>query len=62
MLEGVKESIVMSNEKDKLVVVKGLKKYMVISTKDVLLICPRNEKDVKAALADLGANNLIQYQ
>lgn len=62
LLDDVDNSMIMSNEKDKLMVVKGLKNYMVISTKDVLLICPRNEKDFKAALADLGANNLSQYQ
>lgn len=62
MLDQVSNSVVMSNEKDKLVVVKGLKDYMVISTKDVLMICPRNEKDFKAVLTDLVANNLIKFQ
>ncbi len=62
MIEGVEKSIIMSNEKDKLMIVKGLKDYMVISTKDVLMICPRQDKEFKAVLADLGINNLTKYQ
>ena len=62
LLDNVKNSMIMSNEKDKLMVVKGLDNYMVISTKDVLLVCPRDEQSIKAALADLGANDLAKFQ
>ncbi|MBR4802712.1 MAG: mannose-1-phosphate guanylyltransferase [Bacteroidales bacterium] len=61
MLEGVKDSIVVSAEKGKLVVVKGLEKFVVISTDDVLLVCPRDEKTIKAITADLAINNLSKY-
>ena len=61
MLEGVKNSIVASTEKGKLMVVKNLENYIVISTPDVLLICPKDEKQIKAITADLAINNLSDY-
>ena len=61
MLTDVKNSIVLTDEKDKLVVVKGMENYMIISTKDVLLVCPRDEKEFKALTAELAINNLSKY-
>ena len=61
MLDGVKNSIVASTEKGKLVVVKNLENYVVISTPDVLLVCPRDEKQLKAITAELAINNLSEY-
>lgn len=62
LVEETKNSILVTNEKDKLVVVKGLENYMVISTKDVLLVCPRGDKALKGILADLTINNLSDFQ
>ena len=45
----------------KLMVVKNLENFIVISTPDVLLICPRDEKQIKAITADLAINNLSDY-
>ncbi|MBO6222508.1 MAG: mannose-1-phosphate guanylyltransferase [Bacteroidales bacterium] len=61
MLNGVKNSIIVSAEKDKLMVVKGLENFIVISTSDVLLVCPRDEKQIKAVTADLAINNFGEY-
>ncbi|MBE6245212.1 MAG: mannose-1-phosphate guanylyltransferase [Bacteroidales bacterium] len=61
MLDGVKNSIVVSAEKEKLIVVKNLENFVVISTPDVLLVCPRDEKQLKAITADLAINNLSDY-
>jgi len=62
MLINTKDSIIVSNEKGKLVVVKGLQNYMVISTKDVLLVCPRDEKGFKEIFTDLAVKDLSNYQ
>lgn len=62
LIEDVDNSIIMSNEENKLMVVKGLKDYMIISTKDVLMVCPRADKDFKAILSDLVVNDLTKFQ
>ena len=54
--------VIVSNEDDKLVVVKGLKDYMVINTDDVLLVCPRDEVEFKNVITDLTVNEFNKYQ
>ena len=61
MLDKVKNSIIVSSDKNKLVVLNDLENYIVISTDDVLLVCPRDEKKIKALTADLAIHNLSQY-
>ena len=61
MMEEVRNCIVASTENGKLVVVKNLENFVVISTPDVLLVCPRDEKQLKAITADLAINNLSDY-
>jgi len=51
--EDVADSVVVSEDKNKLIAIKGLKKYLVINTPDVLMICPRNDKVVKQLITDL---------
>ena len=62
MLRNVSNSIVVSDEKSKLIVVQGLNNYMVINTKDVLMICPREESVFKSVLTDLSLEDFIKYQ
>ncbi|MPL94933.1 Mannose-1-phosphate guanylyltransferase RfbM [bioreactor metagenome] len=62
MVSDVKECIVVTQEKNKLVVLKGLDGYMVINTDDVLLICPRDEAAFKGILTDLPLNEFMKYQ
>jgi mannose-1-phosphate guanylyltransferase len=62
MVADVKDSIIFSQEKDKLVVINGLSEYMVVNTDDVLLICPRDESAFKSILTDLPLSEFIKYQ
>ena len=62
MIDKVEGSIIVSNEDDKLVVVKGLKDFMVINTDDVLLVCPRDAVRFKNVITDLTVNEFDKYQ
>ena len=57
----VKDSIIVSDDK-RLIVVKGLENYMIINTKDVLMICPRDGSSFKSVLTDLTIKELTKYQ
>jgi mannose-1-phosphate guanylyltransferase len=57
----VKDSIVIS-EDDKLIVAKGLENYLIINSKDALMICPRDDKSFKSILTDLTIKDLSKYQ
>ncbi len=61
LLEDVKGSIVVSTQQGKLVVAKGLENFMIVDTADVLLICPRNEKEFKALTAELALSDFSKY-
>ena len=52
-LEDVEDSVVISEDKNKLIAIKGLKDFLVINTPDALMICPRNEKTVKQLITDI---------
>jgi hypothetical protein len=58
----VSDSLILTENKEKLIVVKGLSNYMVVDTGDVLMICPRNEADFKNVITDLAVNELNRYQ
>ena len=45
MLYEVANSLVLSKDKDKLMVLRGLDNYLVVDTDNVLLICPKNEEE-----------------
>lgn len=62
LIEDVTNSIVISENKDKLVVVKGLNNFMVVNTKDVLMICPRDESSFKSITSQLPIKELNKYQ
>jgi mannose-1-phosphate guanylyltransferase len=62
LIDKVEGSIIVSSEEDKLVVVKGLKDYMVINTDDVLLVCPRDSVRFKNVITDLTLNEFDKYQ
>ena len=47
------ESLIISENRDKLMAVTGLKDFVVIDTDDVLLICPKNDKRVKDFISGL---------
>ena len=54
-------SIVYEGDSRKLVVVNGLKDYMVIDTADALMICPRDDAAVKDILVDLAVKDKESY-
>lgn len=62
LVDKVNNSIIVSSEKNKLVVANGLDNFMVINTDDVLLICPREESAFKSILTDLPLNEFVKYQ
>lgn len=47
------ESLIISEDTDKLMAVTGLKDFVVIDTRDVLLICPKSDKRVKDFISGL---------
>ncbi len=62
LLKNVKDSIVVSEEDNKVVIAAGLDNFMVINTDDVLLICPRDESLYKSLFTDLPLSELGKYQ
>jgi mannose-1-phosphate guanylyltransferase len=50
----VKNSLIMSDKKEKLIVVQGLDGYLVADSDDVLLICEKdNEKQFRSFVSDV---------
>jgi mannose-1-phosphate guanylyltransferase len=61
-LSDVCNSMINSDNQDKLIVVKGLDNYLVVDTNDVLMICPRNNEDgIKQTIADVLADDGIEF-
>ena len=61
ILGDVSGSIVISTDKKKLVIVKGLEDYMVVDSNNVLMVCPRQDDAVKEILVDLTAEDKGEY-
>ncbi|MBR5432714.1 MAG: mannose-1-phosphate guanylyltransferase [Bacteroidales bacterium] len=61
ILTKVSGSVIYEGDSKKLVVVKGLKDYMVIDTADALMICPRDDASVKEILVDLAVKDKESY-
>lgn len=62
LTEDVKGSMVLALHKDKLVAIKGLKDYIVIDSDDVLMICPREEKERKDFISKLSLPEFEKYR
>ena len=62
MIERTESSLILTTNKDKLMVIKGLDSYMVIDTPDVLLVCPKNETAFKDVITDLAVHEFNKYQ
>jgi mannose-1-phosphate guanylyltransferase len=57
-LSNVSNTMINSENKDKLIVIKGLSDYLVVDTNDVLMICPKNNEDViKQTISDVLTGN-----
>ena len=55
-------ALVISEDKDKLMAVSGLKDFIVIDTHDALLICPKSDKRVKDFISGLAMPGYEQYK
>ncbi|MBR4826744.1 MAG: mannose-1-phosphate guanylyltransferase [Bacteroidales bacterium] len=55
-------SVILSKGKGRLVAVKGLKDYLVVDIDDVLLICPREDKEFKDFLSELSLPEYEEYK
>ena len=62
MMDKVKDSIVITTNKGKLMAVKGLDNFMVVDTKDVLMICPKDEVRFKNLITDLSVYEKTKFQ
>jgi mannose-1-phosphate guanylyltransferase len=61
-LSDVSNSMINSDGQNKLIIVKGLDNYLIVDTKDVLLICPRdNEAIIKQTVAEALAGNGVAF-
>lgn len=61
LLENVSDTIIKADDPKKLVVLRDLKDYMVIDHNDILLVCPRSDKTIKAIVADLTTKENSKY-
>ena len=62
LIKDSKESIVLSEKKDKLIAVKGLENYVIVDTDDVLLICPKNQDDLNDLTSAIGFPGFEKYR
>ena len=62
LLEGTRDTLVVSPEKKKLIAIKGLEDYMVIDTDDVLVICPKDDKKFKDFISGIGMPEYEKYR
>lgn len=58
----VGNSVIYSSEKGKLIALKGLDNYMVIDTPDVLLVCPRGDRETKEIIAEIAMPGFEKYR
>ncbi len=61
MLYDVSKSIVVSANKEKLIVIRGLENYLVVDSDDVLLICPNEDETFKAIVKDIPVKKGNKY-
>lgn len=61
MLSDVKNSIIIS-EDDKVVIASNLDNFMIVNTPDLILVCPREESEIKALFAELPIKGLGKLQ
>ncbi len=62
MVYNSNNNVIHGLDKDKLIVIKGLEDYIVVDTKDVLLICKKEEEQfIKNIVADIKSKNATQF-
>lgn len=61
LIDKVQDSIVREDNEGKLIVVRGLENFLVIDTRDALMICPKDDAIVKEIVADLSIKDKSRY-
>ncbi|MCD8207478.1 MAG: mannose-1-phosphate guanylyltransferase [Bacteroidales bacterium] len=62
ILKETRDSALFSTHKNKLTAIRGLEDYVVVDTKDVLLICPKRDFYVKDFITNLTSPGLEKYK
>ena len=62
LMEGTRDTLIVSPEKKKLIAIKGLEDYIVIDTDDVLVICPKDDKKFKDFISGIGMPEYEKYR
>lgn len=62
LLKHDKDTLIISNNKEKLIAVKGLENFMVIDTEDVLVICPKNDSQFKDFISGIAMPEYEKYR
>ena len=62
MIDKTSSSLVISTDVGKMIAIKGLEEFMVIDTKDVLLICPKDDRKFKEFISRLGMPEFEKYR
>jgi mannose-1-phosphate guanylyltransferase len=61
MLYNVSDSVVITSDKKKLIILRGLKNYLVIDSDDVLMVCPNEDEPFKAIVKDVRVKKGDRY-
>ncbi len=56
------DNLFITSQKGKLLAIKGLSDYVVIDTKDVLLICPKDDRQIKELISDIAMPEYEKYK
>lgn len=59
---GCSDNIVFSSNKKKLMAVSGLDNYIIVDTDDVLMICPRDDNQIKDIIANIAMPEYEKYR
>ncbi len=62
LIENTKRTLVVSQNKKKLIAIKGLDDYMVIDTPDALVICPKDDKTFKEFISGIAMPGYEKYR
>lgn len=60
--EGNHDSIIYADVPKKLVAIRGLENFIVVDTEDVLMICPRDDKQIKEIIADIAMPDFEDFR
>ncbi len=62
LIENTSDSLVVSQNKKKLIAVKGLENFMVIDTPDALVICPKDDRTFKEFISGIAMPGYEKYR